>query len=152
MQALCAERAAGGAFTGLCDLTARLAGKGFNRRLLEALARAGALDRLAANRATLMAGLEQAIAHAGAVAAARESTQEGLFGSNGDDVPEPRIATLGGPWVSVSVRVRCARSLSLGTHPLDGYAAALAERGVVAAAQVLESARPLRRCHGRARR
>ena len=140
MQALCAERAAGGAFTGLCDLTARLAGKGFNRRLLEALARAGALDGLAANRATLMAGLEQAIAHAGAVAAARESTQEGLFGSNGDDVPEPRIATLE-EW---PLGERLGHEFDvlgvyLSAHPLDGYAAALAERGVVAAAQVLEA-------------
>ncbi len=140
MQALCAERDAGGAFTSLCDLTARLAGKGFNRRLLEALVRAGALDGLAANRATLMAGLEAAIAHAGAVAAARDSTQEGLFGSNGDDVPEPRIATLDDwPLGERLGHEFDVLGVYLSAHPLDGYTAALAERGIVAAAQVLEA-------------
>ena len=138
MQALCAEREARGPFKGLCDLTARLAGKGFNRRLLEALIKAGALDGLAANRATSMAALDLAIAHAGAVVAARDSTQAGLFGAQGDDVPEPRINPLD-DW-PLGERLRHefdVLGVYLSAHPLDGYEQALGRRGVVAAAQVL---------------
>lgn len=140
MQALCAERQARGLFKDLCDLTARLAGKGFNRRLLEALVKAGALDGLAVNRATLMASLELAIAHAGAVAAARDSSQEGLFGANGEDVPEPRITALDDwPLGERLGHEFDVLGVYLSAHPLDGYGAALAERGVVAVAQVLEA-------------
>ena len=54
MEALVAERKAHGAYRSLFDLTRRLAGKGCNRRLLEALVKAGALDGLDANRARLI--------------------------------------------------------------------------------------------------
>ncbi len=138
MQALCAEREARGPFKGLCDLTARLAGKGFNRRLLEALIKAGALDGLAANRATSMAALDLAIAHAGAVAAARDSTQAGLFGAEGDDVPEPRLDALDDwPLGERLGHEFDVLGVYLSAHPLDGYVVALGRRGVVAAAQVL---------------
>ncbi len=55
------ERLAKGPFRDLFDFCRRIDLKKANRRVLEALIRAGALDGLGANRATLMAALPQAL-------------------------------------------------------------------------------------------
>ncbi len=140
MEALVAEREAHGAFKSLFDLTRRLAGKGCNRRLLEALVKAGALDGLDANRARLTASLDAAIAHATALKAAEDSAQTGLFGGGGETVPEPRLAEAE-EW---DLTERLAHEFQvlgvyLSAHPLDGYAEALEKLSVVAAAKVFES-------------
>jgi DNA polymerase III subunit alpha len=117
-----------------------MAGKGFNRRLLEALVKAGALDSLDANRARMMASLDGAIAYASAVKAAAESAQTGLFGDGGETVPEPRPSEAV-EWESAD---RLAYEFSvlgvyLSAHPMDGFAEALGHLGVVPAAQIFES-------------
>jgi DNA polymerase III subunit alpha len=137
MEALVAEREARGAFASVPDLTSRMAGKGFNRRLLEALVKAGALDGIEPNRARAIASLDAAIAYATAVKAAVDSAQTGLFGGGGETVPEPLpVATP--EWES---NERLANEFAvlgvyLSAHPLDDYADALARLGVVPAAQV----------------
>ena len=139
MEALVAEREARGPFASLCDLTRRMAGKGFNRRLLEALVKAGALDGLDDDRARLMASLDGAIAYATAVKAAEESAQTGLFGGGGETVPEPRPA-LAEAWEPSELLAHefSVLGVYLSAHPLDGYAEALAHLGVAPAAQVFE--------------
>ncbi len=140
MEALVAEREAHGPFGSLCDLTSRLAGKGFNRRLLEALVKAGAVDSLDANRARLCASLDAALAYASAVKAAAESAQTGLFGGGGETVPVPRPVEAAA-WEPTE---RLAFEFSvlgvyLSAHPLDGYDEALAQLGVVPAAQIFDA-------------
>ncbi|HTT13084.1 MAG TPA: DNA polymerase III subunit alpha [Burkholderiaceae bacterium] len=78
IEAIIAARDAGGAFRDLFDLCARVDKHLVNRRVVEALVRAGALDALNPDRATLLASVgramesaEHALAHAG---------QESLFG------------------------------------------------------------------------
>jgi DNA polymerase III subunit alpha len=137
MDALVAERESRGAFASLPDLTSRMAGKGFNRRLLEALVKAGALDGIEPNRARAIASLDAAIAYATAVKAAVDSAQTGLFGGGGETVPEP-VPVETREWESTE---RLANEFAvlgvyLSAHPLDDYADALARLGVVPAAQV----------------
>jgi DNA polymerase-3 subunit alpha len=55
------ERQAGGDYKDLFDFCRRIDTKKANRRVLESLIRAGALDNLGPNRATLMAALPQAL-------------------------------------------------------------------------------------------
>ena len=62
VQAIVNERRANGDYTSLEDLCRRLDLSKVNRRVLEALIKSGALDGLAANRATLMHRLDAALA------------------------------------------------------------------------------------------
>ena len=81
------ETRRGGAFRSLADFCARVDKQRVNRRVIEALIRAGAFDRLDADRARLIALLgrtlqdaERAQSHAG---------QENLFGGAEVSLPEP---------------------------------------------------------------
>jgi DNA polymerase-3 subunit alpha len=86
MEAIVAERQAGGAFTSLKDFFERLPQGTMNRRQLEGLICAGALDSLEPDRALLHANAELLLAVADAAIRERASGQAGLFG--GDDGPD----------------------------------------------------------------
>ncbi|HEX7080884.1 MAG TPA: DNA polymerase III subunit alpha [Gammaproteobacteria bacterium] len=85
-QAIVAEREARGPYTSLLDLCRRVDTQKLNRRVLEALARCGALDGLGANRATLMQSIPDALRLAEHSAHALAGGQAALFGD--DDGPE----------------------------------------------------------------
>jgi DNA polymerase-3 subunit alpha len=74
------EREAGGPFRDIRDLCRRLDLNRVNRRVLEALIRAGAFDSLGVNRATLMHRLPAAMQAADQTTRAREAGQTDLFG------------------------------------------------------------------------
>jgi DNA polymerase-3 subunit alpha len=80
MEAIVAEREAGGAFTSLKDFFERLPQGTMNRRQLEGLICAGALDGLEPDRALLHANAELLLAVADAAMRERSSGQAGLFG------------------------------------------------------------------------
>jgi DNA polymerase III subunit alpha len=86
VDAIVAERAAHGPYKSLLDLLQRVDQQKLNRRVLEALVRSGALDRLGHNRATLMAAVPDALQLAERSAHARAAGQTALFG--GDDAVE----------------------------------------------------------------
>jgi DNA polymerase-3 subunit alpha len=73
-------RQAGGAFLDLFDFCARTDPRRVNRRALEAMIRAGALDSLRAERAVLMAALDDALKAAEQAAGNRDSGIADLFG------------------------------------------------------------------------
>jgi DNA polymerase-3 subunit alpha len=75
-----------GVFRDLFDFCRRIDLKRANRRVLESLIRAGAVDRLGANRATLMIQLPLALKMAEQQAAMRAAGQDDLFGMS---APEP---------------------------------------------------------------
>ena len=80
VEAIVAERDAHGAFANLADLCRRIDLQKVNRRVLEALIRSGSLDRIGANRATLLAELDRAM-HLGEQNSRAASTgQVDLFG------------------------------------------------------------------------
>ena len=80
--AIIAAREDGGPFKDLFDFCQRVDGKKLNKRVLEALIRCGAFDRLAvtAPRAVQMASLEDAIKSAGQSAANEAAGMTDLFG------------------------------------------------------------------------
>jgi DNA polymerase-3 subunit alpha len=82
------ERSASGPFVDLYDFCRRNDTRKVNRRVMEALIKAGAMDALGSNRATLMASLNNAMQLAEQNQAAALAGQNDLFGS--DDVPEQR--------------------------------------------------------------
>jgi DNA polymerase-3 subunit alpha len=89
MDAIVAEREANGPFASLEDLFRRVPAGSMNRRQLEGLACAGALDCLDPNRARVLANADMLLAVADEAARSRTSGQAGLFG--GDDHAEPSL-------------------------------------------------------------
>jgi DNA polymerase III subunit alpha len=80
VQAIINERAAAGRFESLTGFCARIDLQRVNRRTIEALIRAGALDSIGPNRATLMHRLPGALGRAEQSARAAAAGQEDLFG------------------------------------------------------------------------
>ncbi|HET7176206.1 MAG TPA: DNA polymerase III subunit alpha [Gammaproteobacteria bacterium] len=74
------ERSANGLFKDLEDVCRRIDLQKVNKRVLEAMIRAGAMDRLGPNRATLMAQLPDALAMAQQHTRASEAGQNDMFG------------------------------------------------------------------------
>ncbi|RME95717.1 MAG: DNA polymerase III subunit alpha [Verrucomicrobia bacterium] len=95
VEALLEARREGGPFTSLLNLCERVDSRALNRKVLEALIRAGACDGLGPNRASLMAGLDRAMALAADRAADRARGQISLFDAledaglpQAEDLPE----------------------------------------------------------------
>ena len=80
IESIVGAREQGGVFGDLFDFCRRVDLKKANRRVMEALVRAGALDRLGANRATLMVQLPLALKMAEQQAAMQAAGQNDLFG------------------------------------------------------------------------
>jgi DNA polymerase-3 subunit alpha len=92
MGALVAEREVGGNFASLEDVFRRAPEGSLNRRLVEALAQAGAFDELHANRAQVFTNAELLLSVADSAARERSSGQGGLFGGEEDAEPDLRLA------------------------------------------------------------
>ena len=130
-EALIAERSARGTYSGLEDLCRRLDLQKVNRRVLEALLRAGSLDGLGANRATLMARLSGAMHLGDQNTRAHAAGQNDLFGLASEErasaAPVGAGATL--PEWSEAVRLAGEREtlgLYLTGHPLARFESSLA--------------------------
>src|SRR3989440_1943229 len=130
-EALIAERGARGAYAGLEDLCRRLDLQKVNRRVLEALLRAGSLDGLGENRATLMDRLGAAVHLGDQSTRAHAAGQNDLFGLASEERASA-APLLGGPvlpeW-SEAVRLAGEREtlgLYLTGHPLARCESSLA--------------------------
>ena len=141
-EALVAERAARGPFRDLFDLMARVGGRVLNKRALESLARAGALDALESNRRRLLEAADLLLRYAGAAALAADSEQVSLFGGAGAaQVPPPPLPDLD-DWPALE-RLQMefeVLGLYLSAHPLDGYREALLRLGVVTGDRLRQAA------------
>ena len=123
---LLAAREADGGFKDLFDFCRRIDLRKLNKRALEALVRAGALDDQGANRAVIMASLENAVAAAEQQARNDDCGMVDLFG----DVLE---AAPSGDWSeamewSEDERLQAEKEtlgLYLTGHPIDQYEAEL---------------------------
>src|SRR6266480_2268685 len=129
-EALIAERSARGVYSGLEDLCRRLDLQKVNRRVLEALLRAGSLDGLGANRATLMDRLSAAMHLGDQNSRAHAAGQNDLFGLASEE--RASAAQLPGPLLpewSEAVRLAGEREtlgLYLTGHPLARCESSLA--------------------------
>ncbi|HEX5078654.1 MAG TPA: DNA polymerase III subunit alpha [Geminicoccaceae bacterium] len=140
---LVAERAKGGPFADLFDLVARVGSRVLNRRLLEALIKAGALDSLDGNRQRLLNAIDLALRYGLAHAEQAASEQTSMFASllEQPQLPKPRLPEV----ADCAVLERLQQEFDvlgfyLTAHPLDGYLPSLARLGVVPSSQLAAAA------------
>jgi DNA polymerase-3 subunit alpha len=123
VEAIVAERDENGRYTSLVDLCRRVDLTKINRRVLEALAKSGALDSLGANRATLMQGIPSALQAAERTVHAQAAGQAALFGGDDRDDSLELVLTPMREW---SKRERAdgereSLGLYLTVHPFDEF-------------------------------
>ncbi|HWI24805.1 MAG TPA: DNA polymerase III subunit alpha, partial [Lysobacter sp.] len=90
-EAIAEERMRGGAFADLLDFCKRVDSSRLNRRALEAMVNAGALDALGPNRASLMLQLPEVLKATEQLAREREAGQVSLFGGFAESAPELKL-------------------------------------------------------------
>ncbi len=137
MEQLVEERRSGGPYASLADLCLRVGGRDLNRRVLEALIRSGACDRLG-ERGVLLATLDRALDRAAQIRREREVGQGSLFGDSPDVEAVAGVAALDefgsttevAP-VAADERLRWEREylgIYLSDHPLRRIADRISER------------------------
>ena len=119
-----ADRAANGGFRDLFDFSAR-AGKKLNRRVMEALIRAGAMDCLHPNRQAMLSSVSLALHQAEQQQQNADSGQEDLFGSAmADDLNVMPTALVEIAEMVERQRLRGEKEtlgLYLSGHPIEAY-------------------------------
>jgi DNA polymerase-3 subunit alpha len=139
MQLLVEERKENGPFKDVFDFARRTAGIGLNKRLLEHLIAAGALDSLEPDRAKLMGGIDMLLGEASITQTEKETNQENLFGeadvSESATLPPPLV-----PWSTIDRLTHEFNAIGffLSGHPLDDYKSLL-QRTRVASFEDLEA-------------
>lgn len=131
IEAMLQGRKEGGPFQDIWDFCRRIDLQKANRRVLEALIRAGALDRLGENRATLTAQLPMAVKLAEQHRETETAGQTDLFGTSDGGAaarPDPQIASR--TWDEWEEEQRLlgekeTLGLYLTGHPIDRVAAEL---------------------------
>ena len=111
-----------GPYASLVDLCRRIDLTRVNRRVLEALIKAGAMDRIGPNRATLMASLDAAVQGGEQLTRATEAGQDDLFGGGGASPVEVQPAVL--PEWPARLRLANERETLgrfLSGHPIAGF-------------------------------
>lgn len=139
IESLLAARQADGPYQDLFEFCRRIDLRKANKRVLEALVRAGALDELGPNRATLIAHLPLALQMAEQHHAAEEAGQADLFGladpepAAADDPADPQVLPEPQPDWDDEVRLQGEKEtlgLYLTGHPIDRYERELRELGI----------------------
>jgi DNA polymerase-3 subunit alpha len=116
--AIVAEREANGPYKGLFDLARRVDKRYLNRRVIEALVKAGAFDRINDHRASLMASVGAALETADR--AARSGGQVGLFGEvldGGEDLVDVPVW----PEQEKLLQEKSALGYFFSGHPFTSY-------------------------------
>ena len=141
MKMLVAERDRNGPFADVFDLMRRADSGVMNKRQLESLINAGALDSLDRNRAKLFASVDLLVRFAATTADERKSGQNNLFGAGPAALPVPALANVRAHDSMEELRLEFeAIGFYLSAHPLDQHAKALARLGVITHRQMLERA------------
>jgi DNA polymerase-3 subunit alpha len=142
MEVLVKEREAHGPFCGLADFAARLDPATLNKRQLENLIKAGALDSIHPNRCQLFEGADVILRFGTSAHQDKKSGQNSLFGdlsgAQKTALPLPQVTD----W-SESDRLRHeyeAIGFYLSAHPLDGQEKILAKLGVIRFADLVARA------------
>ncbi len=117
--AIVAERAANGPYQGLFDLARRVDKRYLNRRVLEALVKAGAFDSLNDHRASLMASIGAALETADR--AVRGGGQVGLFGEELGGASEELIDSPRWPDQEKLLQEKSALGYFFSGHPFTFY-------------------------------
>jgi DNA polymerase-3 subunit alpha len=119
-------------FVTIFDLARRVDLKRVGKRPLEMLARAGGFDVLHKNRRQVFDALDSLVNYSAAIHGQKNSKQVSLFGEEGDDLPEPRLAQFS-DWLPAERLTEEFKAVGfyLSGHPLDDYMSALKRKGVL---------------------
>ena len=122
IEAIIAAREEGGRFKDLFDFCKRVDRKQINRRTIESLIRAGAMDCFGTDRAVLLASVAFAMEAAGQAAAA--ANQVSLFGGDDSDLVAPPEYVKATPWTDRQklAEEKTALGYYLSGHMFDSYA------------------------------
>jgi DNA polymerase-3 subunit alpha len=129
VEAIIKARRALGAFKSIYQLCEKTDMTAVNRRVMESLIRAGALDNLEGTRSQLLLGLDGAMEAGARAAKDLASGQEGLFGGFlEEDQPEPQLPKAA-DWTPREKLVGEKEMLGFYVtgHPLDDYADKISE-------------------------
>lgn len=140
MRHVVAVRAAGGPFRDLHDFAERVDPRQINKKALESLARAGALDGLEANRARIFGAASLLAQFCASAAEDRQGGQGGLFGE-AEPALRPELPQTK-PWTSQQKLDEEFRSIGFyfSGHPLDDVLSALDRDRVTLAMELRERA------------
>ncbi|WP_086617232.1 DNA polymerase III subunit alpha [Erythrobacter tepidarius] len=143
MEAIVAEREAGGPFTSLKDFFERLPQGTMNRRQLEALICAGALDTLEPDRALLHTNAERLLAVADAAMRERSSGQAGLFGGEDSAGGDLRLAAAT-PWSKPERMAKERENFGFyfSAHPVQQYRELASANGARTYQSLMEGGAP----------
>jgi DNA polymerase-3 subunit alpha len=119
---ICDEREARGPFRDVSDFARRINPRLLNKRALETLAAAGALDELGLDRATAFANVDRMIAAGNRSLETSAEGQDDLF-SGAQHVPPPIELRAAKPWAPTDRLSREFEAVGffLTGHPLDDY-------------------------------
>lgn len=124
------EREQGEAFESLYDFCRRVDMRKINRRVMESLVKAGALDSLGGHRASLEASLSKAMQIADQHRRDKDSGQNDLFGLTPDsDSADDEPLEIAAEWAEQQLLQSEKETLGLylSGHPIDRYEAELSE-------------------------
>jgi DNA polymerase-3 subunit alpha len=143
MDAIVAERAVGGPFTSLKDLFERLPQGTMNRRQLEGLICAGALDGLEPNRGLLFANADMLMAVADAAMRERSSGQAGLFGGDDAAADDLRLQATE-PWSRTERMAKERENFGFyfSAHPVQQYRDVASANGARTYQSLMEAGAP----------
>ena len=141
MELLVEERRENGAFKSIYDFIDRLPAAASNRRILEKLICAGALDSLNKNRAQLLSAMEVLEGRNKAAWQDRQSSQNSLFGGGMTTTQDTRPLPATPNWSPLETleREQSAIGFYLSGHPLDSYRSWLKANGIKTIAEVKET-------------
>jgi DNA polymerase III subunit alpha len=142
---ICAEREQGGAFKDISDFARRINPRLVNKRALETLAAAGALDELGLDRATAFSNVDRIIAAGNRSQEASAEGQEDLF-SAAAQLPPPVELRPMKAWVPTDRLSKEFEAVGffLTGHPLDDYRDVLEALGAEPWIEVAAKARARR--------
>ena len=143
MDAIVAEREKGGPFTSLKDFFERLPQGSMNRRQLEGLACAGALDALESNRAAIFANADMLLAVADAAMRERSSGQGGLFGGEDAQSDDLRLQATD-PWSKPEQMAKERENFGFyfSAHPVQQYRDVASAQGARTYQSLMEAGAP----------
>jgi DNA polymerase III subunit alpha len=141
MRLLVREREENGKFKDWADLFRRMDLRAANRKTLESLIKAGALDGMNPNRAQMITAIDLMQAYGQSAQEERASGQNSLFGV-GSDMPTPQLPKAQ-TWDAMQKLQEefSAIGFFLSAHPLDQYRNTLARLMVVSSADLARKAR-----------
>jgi DNA polymerase III subunit alpha len=135
VKGILAARETLGKFTDFFEFCESVDSRLMNKRVLESLVRAGALDGLGAHRAQMMAVIDRALERAQKLQRARESGQHGLFGGGHATAvaPPPEVLPEVDEWPEHELLAAEYSTLGffISGHPLDKYSGRLRDLKVV---------------------